>query len=75
MAALGDRLETVRAAVAGDPADRPAAVTATLEEAGGMIGALQVGCCAPDRLPLYARMLAGLTTVQLELGRADPPAG
>ena len=35
-----------------------------LEEAGGQTGALQVGCCAPNRLPLYERVLTNLTTAQ-----------
>lgn len=35
-----------------------------LEDAGGQTGALQVGCCAPNRLPLYARVLENLAAVQ-----------
>lgn len=35
-----------------------------LEDAGGQTGVLQVGCCAPNRLPLYARVLENLTTAQ-----------
>ena len=37
---------------------------ASLEDAGGQIGTLQVTCCAPSRLPLYARMLDDLTMAQ-----------
>ena len=37
---------------------------ADLEALGGRVGALQVGCCAPDRLPLYARILERLTSMQ-----------
>ncbi len=39
-------------------------VIATLEDAGAQIGSLQVTCCAPSRLPLYARMLEDLTSAQ-----------
>lgn len=45
-------------------------VIALLETAGAQIGALQIGCCAPNRLPLYAEMLAQLTAVQLEVNRS-----
>ncbi|WKZ82313.1 MAG: hypothetical protein QY307_09560 [Acidimicrobiia bacterium] len=44
------------------------------EEVGAAIGRLQVGCCAPLRMPLYANALTHLNTIQLgvskELGRA-----
>lgn len=44
------------------------------EEVGAAIGRLQVGCCAPLRMPLYAEALTHLNTIQLgvlkELGRA-----
>ena len=32
-----------------------------------MVGALQVGCCAPNRLPLYATLLEQLNVVQRHL--------
>jgi hypothetical protein len=35
-----------------------------LENAGAQIGHLQVGCCALDRMPLYAEMLVELTKAQ-----------
>jgi hypothetical protein len=35
-----------------------------LEDAGSQLGSLQVGCCAPSRMPLYARMLENLTDIQ-----------
>jgi len=38
-------------------------------EVGGMIGRLQVGCCAPPRMPLYAEALSYLNTIQLEVDR------
>ncbi len=43
---------------------------ATLEDAGAQVGRLQVGCCAPNRIPLYARVLEGLTTAQLAVNQA-----
>lgn len=42
----------------------------TLEDAGSQVGRLQVGCCAPKRLPLYADMLERLTAAQLTINRA-----
>ena len=45
-------------------------VLATLEDAGAQVGRLQVGCCAPNRIPLYARILEGLTTAQLAVNKA-----
>ena len=44
--------------------------TAFLEEAGAQIGRLQVTCCTPKRLPLYTRILTGLTTIHLTLDQA-----
>ena len=35
-----------------------------IEDAGAQIGWLQVGCCAPNRLPLYHTLLEGLTATQ-----------
>jgi hypothetical protein len=32
-----------------------------------MVGALQVGCCAPNRLPLYASVFQQLNVLQREL--------
>lgn len=44
-----------------------------IEEIGAVIGSLQVTCCAPSRMPLYAEALTHLNTIQLaiaaELGR------
>jgi hypothetical protein len=40
------------------------ATLSLLEEAGGLTGTLQVGCCAPNRLPLYEQVLERLTTTQ-----------
>jgi hypothetical protein len=43
------------------------------EDVGAAIGRLQVGCCAPLRMPLYTEALTFLNAIQLgvskELGR------
>ncbi len=41
-----------------------------LEDAGSRIGRLQVVCCTPVRMPLYARILERLTEIQLQVSRA-----
>ncbi len=64
LSAARERLATV--ATARSEAD---ALMLTLEEAGSQLGRLQVGCCAPARLPLYARVLEDLTQVQLQVNR------
>ncbi len=56
-------------ALTGDP-ERAATAINQLEDAGAQVGRLQVGCCAPNRLPLYAELLEGLTTAQLEVNRS-----
>ena len=57
-------------AAVGHDADRATLAIDRLEDAGAQVGRLQVGCCAPNRLPLYAELLEGLTTAQLEVSRA-----
>ena len=75
MRALGETLAAARINIEGIADDASAANVALveLEDAGAQVGRLQVGCCAPNRLPLYADMLEGLTNAQLavnaELGR------
>lgn len=72
IAALRAKLEQVRELLTAAPADG-AGADATfelLEQAGAMVGALQIGCCAPNRLPLYARVLERLTAIQIELNRS-----
>lgn len=60
LAALRGTLAQAMAMVeSGGPAS---ATLDLLEDAGARVGRLQVGCCAPDRLPLYARILDDLTT-------------
>ena len=48
----------------GDDGDRAAGAIAALEDAGAQVGFLQVGCCAPSRIPLYAEVLEGLMAAQ-----------
>lgn len=51
------------ATIGGDPGRADAVIT-MLENAGATLGTLQVGCCAPGRMPLYATTLESLMTVQ-----------
>ncbi len=55
-----------------DDADaaRVTSILELLEVGGAQVGALQIGCCAPGRLPLYERMLERLTRIQLDLNRS-----
>lgn len=69
MAALAETLGETRAGLDG-LGDDPGAVLTLLEDAGSQVGWLQVGCCAPGRLPLYARLLENLNSAQLALNRA-----
>lgn len=72
MSAIADTLGSVRENLArldtgtADVVD----VIGELEKAGGQLGSLQVGCCAPARMPLYADMLKDLTDVQLVVNRS-----
>jgi len=43
---------------------------ATVTDIGSEIGRLQIGCCAPARMPLYADALTHLMTVQRSLKRS-----
>lgn len=74
MATLRTKLDGVRELLAEAPTDAVPgdAALSGLEQAGAMIGALQVGCCAPDRLPLYTRMLDQLTEIQIGINRSLP---
>ncbi len=50
----------------GDPEALGRAI-ARLEEVGSRIGSLQVACCAPQRMPLYAEALRHLNVIRNEL--------
>ena len=56
-------------AVQADPAALDRAIT-TLVDIGGELGRLQVECCAPARMPLYADALEHLTEVQLKINES-----
>jgi hypothetical protein len=67
MRALGSTLKSARrklATIEPGNAEATAKLIAELEDAGGQIGSLQIDCCAPSRLPLYAQMLVKLNEVQ-----------
>jgi hypothetical protein len=72
MAALAETLASTRAGLdrAGDDHHSADETLAHIEDAGAQIGWLQVGCCAPARLPLYRTLLEGLTVTQRSLKRA-----
>lgn len=72
MIALAASIEEARSRIGrvGLHADNADEALRTLEDAGARVGRLQVGCCAPNRLPLYTTVLEGLTTAQLALNRA-----
>ena len=58
--------ETIVSAKAADVS--PEQFAELLEDAGSQVGSLQVGCCAPGRLPLYADVLEALTRARLAAG-------
>lgn len=69
MAKLAETVADARRGLDDVDADQTLAanVLAHLEDAGAQIGSLQVGCCAPARMPLYATFLENLTQAQLSL--------
>lgn len=67
--ALNEARVKLRAATVAPETAGPTAVAA-LEDAGAKVGLLQVGCCAVDRMPLYAEILENLVTARLTLRRA-----
>ena len=70
MQAIGAALQSARVEVTAVKSEQEAtAAIESLEAIGAQIGALQVSCCAPSRLPLYASMLTDLTTAQRTLTR------
>ena len=72
MLALGDTLASARSDVEGTGLNPGVASKAIvkLEDAGAQVGRLQVTCCAPGRMKLYADFLAGLTKAQINLSRS-----
>lgn len=74
MAAIEEALVAVRRDLDADDQGSLDRALRRAEEVGAAIGRLQVGCCAPLRMPLYAEALTHLNTIQIgvskELGRA-----
>ncbi len=71
MARLGETLSSIRTRIR-ELGEDPAAgddIIAGLEDAGAQIGSLQIGCCAPSRLPFYTKMLKELSAAQRSLSR------
>ena len=74
MAKLGNTLTEARIKLRAATIDQEsgaAAAIETLEEAGAQVGHLQVTCCAPSRMPLYAEILENLTVAQRTVKKAD----
>lgn len=61
MQALAGTIDGVRSALG----DRVDLAPALLEDAGAQVGSLQIACCAPKRIPLYAEMLQRLTEARM----------
>ncbi len=64
-----DETRTMLGRVESDPHAAEVVVTA-LGDVGAQLGKLQVTCCTPKRIPLYARLLEDLTKVQLGVAAA-----
>lgn len=71
MERLGETLTRGRSGLEliGEDSDKAGTVIAELEDAGAQLGWLQVGCCAPSRMPLYAAMLTDLMKAQRAITR------
>ncbi|MCL1598676.1 MAG: hypothetical protein M3094_05800 [Actinomycetia bacterium] len=78
MKALADTIAAARSGIdqvgAGDLDDALEKTFEELKDAGSQIGWLQIGCCAPDRLPLYHTLLEGLTATRRAVGQAAADA-
>jgi len=72
IAELGDTLEETRDSLERLPSDLSIGdvIITTIEDVGGQLGRLQVGCCTPKRMPLYAQLLEDLTKVERTVKRA-----
>lgn len=66
MEAIAGSLASVRSSVAALDGSEVlvAQLIQQLEHTGSQIGTLQVGCCAPARMPLYSKLLTSLTEIQ-----------
>jgi hypothetical protein len=72
MLAIKESIESARHDIdsVGENAGATNDVLAALVEIGGDLGRLQVECCAPARMPLYADALDRLTTTQISINAA-----
>lgn len=70
MIRLAETLSEARRRLDAVPSSSAGEVIAYLESAGAQVGRLQVGCCAPNRMPLYVTILAALSEAQLRLSAA-----
>ena len=69
LAATIDHARSRLSGLTDDPVEARAIID-VLSDAGGQLGNLQVECCAPARMPLYASTLGELSKVQRLLTRA-----
>ncbi len=70
MASLAETFDSARLSLSHIVDDDSARLAIDLlENAGSQIGHLQIGCCALDRMPLYAEMLVELTKAQRAVTR------
>ena len=69
MIAIENALRDIRDRLLSIGAMGEAGILDELEAVGSRIGRLQVGCCAPARLPLYAATLSELNSIQLVINR------
>ena len=60
-------LATIRTDIEADNPEATHRAIAGLEDLGSRIGSLQVACCAPPRMPLYAAALRHLNVVRNDL--------
>lgn len=77
MEALAATLQSARSELARIEENHEAGEAALriLENAGSQLGWLQVGCCAPGRMSLYAQTLESLSKAQRIITRALDSGG
>lgn len=64
LAALASKLTEIQQLAEQPGGVDPDAASTSLREAGAIAAALQVECCAPNRLPLYTLLLEQLNVAQ-----------
>jgi hypothetical protein len=71
MSALAHTLRSTREKLSQSDSGSTGAddVRGELEDAGGQLGSLQIGCCSPARMLLYTDMLENLTDIQIAASR------